>query len=107
MSDKTKNEAPVIVPQVTKAQDHKYVYVNHGRGQATAFDIQLTCGRMSFDSNLVPGLEEQITLIMSVAEAKSIRDILEITIKQYEQLFGEIPYSDAHKPAPLPGPPQK
>ncbi len=108
MSEKTQNQAQSAnVTEVTRSQDHRYIYINTSRSQATAFDVQLTCSRITFPSSLIASVEEQVTLIMSVAEAKAVRDALDITIKQYEKLFGETPYMDAHKPVALEAPQKK
>jgi hypothetical protein len=77
-------------PVLTKAPDYKNLYSNVVRSGVTPWDIRITFGQLVESPDNVPGAEDQITVIMSPAQAKAVLGNLQTSIQGYESLFGEI-----------------
>lgn len=77
------DEATTAGPAVERAPEWRAVYINHARGGATNWEIQVVLGVLS-DKIGQPHLEEQVTLLMSAEFAKAFVNTLAESVKAYE-----------------------
>lgn len=70
------------MPAVERSQNFRAIYVNHARGGATNWELQITFSVLS-DRLTKPVIEEQLTLLMTPEFAKAVIGTLTEAINGY------------------------
>ena len=77
------------IPPTTRSANYQTVYANGAKIGMSPWDLRITFSH-SIEGN--PGIvnEEQVTVVMSPQQAKAVLHNWALTIKSYEQMFGEM-----------------
>jgi hypothetical protein len=95
--DESKSSAPKRAPnKIVRAPNFVEAYANSSQGAFTAWDIQLAFGTVDrIDGE--PVTIQRINIIFSPQHAKAALKIFEGAIRGYEERYGEVKVSDAHR----------
>jgi len=74
------------IQQRVKSDQFKALYINSTVMRISFFDVAIVCGRLTEEGPV----EDLVSLVMSPEHAKALLTALTITVKQYEDTFGEI-----------------
>src|SRR6478672_7855242 len=80
-----------------RSPNYVEIYANTSQGAYTAWDIELTFGRLGTLEG-EPAVEEHVTVMFSPQHAKAVSKVLANAVENWERIHGEIVLSASQQP---------
>lgn len=78
------------LPNTAKNEKYQTLYINASRMGISPWDVRMTLGHVLEREPGIAINEDQVTIVMTPSMAKALLENLAMTIRAYEQAFGEI-----------------
>ncbi len=78
------------IPNTVKSEKYQTLYINASRMGISPWDVRMTLGHVLEREPGIAINEDQTTIVMTPSMAKALLENLAMTLRAYEQAFGEI-----------------
>lgn len=78
------------IPETVQSEDHQLIYANSTRIGISPWDVQITFGHVVEREAGKTVNVDKVTIVLTPSQAKAVVHNLSLTLKTYEDMFGEI-----------------